>query len=93
MDELIKNVRENTDYKVLSKEDYEKLLARVVPKDTLTSTPQVKYPDFKPKFNFQASIFPLFQIFLLIPRPTFRTKPNLFMSPNYPHLMVQNKGE
>ena len=64
LDDLIKKVKENTDYKVLSKEEYEKLLARATLKDTLTSTPQVKYPDVRPRFNFQApNVSPIPRLF------------------------------
>lgn len=53
MDELVKKVRENTDYKVLSKEEYDKLLALASAKNIVTSTPQVTEPAVKPKFTFQ----------------------------------------
>lgn len=57
MDQLLEQVKANTDYKVLTKEEYESLLAIASHKDSKTSTPQVapgKDMGAKPKFSFVA---------------------------------------
>lgn len=41
MEDAIEKVKKNTNYKVLTKEEYESLLAIAAHKDNKTSTPQV----------------------------------------------------
>lgn len=58
MDELLEQVKANTDYKVLTKEEYESLLAIASHKTIVTSTPQVTKATetgaqaTRPKFTF-----------------------------------------